>query len=123
MKPLVGTAPDETSLSTVTEAVRERVAFYLSTPAYRRVFELHGWQDEADRAATFSKAGRWSDLASLVDDTMLHTVATIGTHQTIASQLRDRYGPRVDRIEFSIPIAGRSDAETFARMLAELRGS
>jgi alkanesulfonate monooxygenase SsuD/methylene tetrahydromethanopterin reductase-like flavin-dependent oxidoreductase (luciferase family) len=121
MKPLVATAPDAASLAEVTETVRARVAFYLSTPAYRRVFELHDWGDRADHAAALSKAKRWEELPAVVDDEMLHTVATVGTHDTIAAKLRERYLWRADRIEFSIPVHGTDDADTLRHLLAAVR--
>lgn len=121
MKPLVGTAPDEASLVAVTEVVRSRVAFYLSTPAYKRAFEIHGWGELADRAAVHSKAGQWDHLTALVDDEVLHTIATIGTHDTIGTQLRERYAGRVDRIEFSIPVTTPEDAERLRALVAELQ--
>ncbi len=121
MKPLIGTAPNDEALDKVVRTVRARVGFYLSTPSYRRVFELHDWRDLAEKAAALSKQQRWEELASMVPDEILHTVATIGTHDTIVAKLKDRYGDRVDRIEFSIPIASEADAEVFQTMLAGLR--
>ena len=121
MKPLVATAPDPAALAGVRETVRARVAFYLSTPAYRRVFELHGWQALAERAAALSKAGRWEKLARVVDDEVLHTVATVGCHDTIGAQLAERYGGRVDRLEFSIPVPGPEAAERWREIQAALR--
>lgn len=123
MKPLVGTAPDEARLAEVEATVRARVGFYLSTPSYRRVFELHDWGDLAEEAAVLSRNGRWEELARMVPDEVLHTVATIGTHDTIVARLKDRYGSRVDRIEFSIPVAGPQDAELLAAMVGELQKS
>lgn len=121
MKPLVGTAPDEEALEAVVRTVRARVAFYLSTPAYRRVFDLHGWGDLAERASRLSKEQRWEELVQLLPDEVLHTVATLGTHDEIAERLRRRYEGRVDRIEFSIPVAGPADAERLTELLAALR--
>lgn len=121
MKPLVGTAADDGGLEAVTRTVRARVAFYLSTPAYRRVFELHEWGDLAERAAVLSKEGRWDELAAVVPDEVLHTVATLGTHDEIADRLQSRYGDRVDRIEFSIPVADDGDAEVLGDLLRRLR--
>ena len=51
MKPLVAAAPDTDTLAVVARTVRERVGFYLSTPAYRAAFDVHGWTDESERAA------------------------------------------------------------------------
>lgn len=122
MKPLVGAAPDEERLVAVERTVRARVAFYLSTPSYRRVFDLHDWGDLADKAAVLSKAQRWEELAAMVPDEVLHTVATLGTYDTIVARLRERYVGRVDRIEFSIPVNGPADAEILRTMLDGLRG-
>jgi probable F420-dependent oxidoreductase len=121
MKPLVGTAADEAGLERVTETVRARVAFYLSTPSYRRSFEVHDWLDIAQQASVLSREQRWDDLPGLVTDEMLHTVATLGTHDEIATKLRERYARRVDRIEFSIPITSPDDGDVFRSILAELR--
>jgi len=120
MKPLIGTAPDRAALDRVRETVRERVAFYLSTPSYRRTFELHEWDHIAAEASQLSRNRQWDDLPGLVDDEMLHTVATIGTHDEIAALLNERYGSRVDRIEFSIPVNSDADGETLAAILAQL---
>lgn len=120
MKPLVGTAPDEASLAKVAETVRARVAFYLSTPSYRRTFELHDWGHISEQAARLSKAQAWDDLPGLVTDEMLHTVATLATHDQIAARLNERYASRVDRIEFSMPVANPDDAAILTQILADL---
>jgi len=100
--------------------VRARVAFYLSTPSYRRTFELHGWGEIAEQASRLSKAQSWDALPGLVHDEMLHTVATLGTHDTIASKLNERYAGRIDRIEFSMPVTTDAEAETYKQILADL---
>lgn len=121
IKPLVGTAVDNDTLASVTETVRARVAFYLSTPSYRRTFALHGWEGIAREASELSRSGRWEDLPGLVSDEMLHTVATIGTYEEIGAILSERYRSRVDRIEFSIPVRNPDDGEALAAILSQLR--
>lgn len=121
MKPLIGTAPDEQALEKVIQTVRARVAFYLSTPSYRRTFELHGWLDLAREASVLSRDGRWDELPNLVSDEVLHTVATVGTYDEIAEKLNERYADRVDRIEFSIPVETPDDADRFREILSQLR--
>jgi hypothetical protein len=121
MKPLVGTAPDAAALEAVTRTVRARVAFYLSTPSHRPAFEIHGWGELARSASELSRAGRWEELAAVVDDDMLHEVATIATYDRIADTLRARYRGRVDRIEFSIPAATVGEAATLRRLLDAIR--
>ena len=121
MKPLIGTAPDEERLEAVVRSVRARVAFYLSTPSYRRTFRLHDWGEIAEQASVLAREQRWEELPGLVNDEMLHTVATIGTHDEIAARIRERYAGRVDRIEFSIPVESPDDAERLRGLIAELR--
>ncbi len=123
MKPLIGTAPDDAALEKVVRTVRARVAFYLSTPSYRRAFQIHGWGEIAERASVLSREKRWEDLPGLVDDEMLHEVATIGTYDEIGAKLRDRYVGRVDRIEFSIPINSPDDGDRFRAILAEINAT
>lgn len=121
MKPLIGTAPDEERLEAVIRSVRARVAFYLSTPSYRRTFRLHDWGDIAEQASVLAREQRWEELPGLVNDEMLHTVATIGTHDEISAKINERYAGRVDRIEFSIPVESPDDAERLRGIIAELR--
>lgn len=120
LKPLIGSAPDEATLATVAETVRARVAFYLSTPAYRRAFEVLDWGDKADKAAILSKAQKWEELAGVVDDDMLHTVATLGTYDQIGGLLAARYAGLIDRIEFSMPVNNPDDHARLRSVLAEL---
>lgn len=121
MKPLIGTAVDDAALVDVTRTVRARVAFYLSTPSYRRTFELHDWGDIAEQASRLSKAQQWEDLPGLVTDEMLHTVATIGTYDEIAAKLNERYAGRIDRIEFSIPVRTPDDAAVLSELLTAIQ--
>ena len=121
LKPLIGTAPDAARLERVVDTVRARVAFYLSTPSYRRTFDLHGWGDIARDASVLSREHRWEELPGLVHDEMLHTVATIGTYDEIAGRLNERFADRLDRIEFSIPVESDDDAARLRGILAELR--
>jgi len=120
IKPLVGTAPDEKTLDAVIRTVRARTAFYLSTPSYRRAFAIHDWEDRAREASEYSRQGRWDELSDLVDDEMLHTIATIGTYDQIAHRLNERFAGRVDRIEFSVPVNTPDDAAAFREILGEL---
>lgn len=108
-KPLVATAPDADSLRTRVEDARARIAFYLSTPAYRPAFAHHGFEAKADEAAVLSKAGKWEALPELVDDELLHTYVTVATWDGIGDALRERFADVVTRIEFSI--APRTEEE------------
>ncbi|MED5173141.1 MAG: TIGR03617 family F420-dependent LLM class oxidoreductase [Actinomycetota bacterium] len=119
MKPLIATAPDQVTLEQVAESVRARVGFYLSTPAYKAAFEVHGWGDHVDQAAALSREQRWDEIPALVHDEMFNTIATVGTYDEIASLLNNRFGHLIDRLEFSIPVNDPDDEVLLSSMLEE----
>jgi alkanesulfonate monooxygenase SsuD/methylene tetrahydromethanopterin reductase-like flavin-dependent oxidoreductase (luciferase family) len=58
-------------------ATRKQIAFYGSTPAYRKVLDLHGWGDLHVELHRLSKQGRWDDMGGLVDDDVLGAFAVL----------------------------------------------
>jgi probable F420-dependent oxidoreductase len=91
---------DEAARARAEQAVRAQIAFYASTPAYRPVFDLHGWGELADRLNALSRRQAWAEMAALIDDDVLGTFAVAGD---VAAGLRDRFGALVDRISVYAP--------------------
>jgi probable F420-dependent oxidoreductase len=100
---MVVTGADEAGFEAAAKAVRTQLAFYGSTPAYRPVFELHGWGDLQSELNTLSKRGAWDEMALLIDDEMLNTFAVVGEIDDIAGQVRRRFEGIVDRFNFYAP--------------------
>ncbi|MEV6109835.1 TIGR03617 family F420-dependent LLM class oxidoreductase [Streptomyces sp. NPDC051940] len=84
-------------------AVRERIAFYASTPAYRPVLETHGWGDLHDELHRLSVRGRWQEMGEAVDDEVFDTFAVAGTPEDAAREIHRRYAGLVDRLAVSPP--------------------
>jgi probable F420-dependent oxidoreductase len=118
---LIVTGNDEAEMERMREAVRKQIAFYGSTPAYRPVLRVHGWESLQDELTAMSKQGRWSEMPSLVDDRMLETFAVVADAEHIAGRISDRYGDVVDRFSFHAPYAG--NPERWSAVLAQLRDS
>ena len=78
--------------------VRSQVAFYASTPSYRRVMALHGWDDVADELSSLARQGEWAMMSQLVDDDMLATFAVIENRDVLAGAIKQRYEGLVDRV-------------------------
>ena len=95
---LVATGENDTELNTATAAVRKQIAFYGSTPAYRKVLELHGWGDLHDELNRLSKQGEWDAMGSLIDEDMLAAFAVVGPVDTVAGALKSRCTGVVDRV-------------------------
>jgi probable F420-dependent oxidoreductase len=84
------------------DAMRGAIAFYGSTPAYRPVLEHHGWGGLGDELHALSKRGEWSTMGTLVDDTVLHTFAAVGSAKEVAARVIARFGGVADRIQLGV---------------------
>jgi len=121
MKPLVATARDERELEVKVRDARARIGFYASTPGYRAAFDHLGLGELADRAKEYSKRQDWESIPPLIDDEVLHTFVTIGTHDEIGDHLLERYGDVVSDIEFSIAVRDDTDRQVLADLARQLR--
>ena len=78
--------------------VRRLLAFYGSTPAYRPVLEVEGWADLQPDLNALSKQGAIDEMAALVTDEMVATLAVRGTPPECAAELIHRFGDVADRV-------------------------
>jgi probable F420-dependent oxidoreductase len=113
------TGRDEGEMGTAATAVRQQIAFYGSTPAYRPVLELHGWGDLQDELNRMSKEGKWQEMGELVDDDMLNAFAVVGPIDTVVAKLRDRWDGLLDRLSFYAPYDIEPDELT--KLIAALK--
>jgi probable F420-dependent oxidoreductase len=102
------------------EDARRRVAFYGSTPAYRPVLAVHGWEDRCEELHRLTRAGAWDELASVVDDEMLAAfVLRAENPEETAAALVHRYAGLADRI--SLNAGERSDLDRWADVARTLK--
>lgn len=113
---MVVTGSDEAGFEKATRAVKTQLAFYGSTPAYRPVLALHGWEDLQTELNTLSKRGAWEEMAGLIDDEMLNAFAIVGELDDIAAEVLRRFGGVVDRFNFYAPY--RMEPQRWAEVLA-----
>jgi len=117
--PLVATGVSPSERAETAAAVRRRIAFYGSTPAYRPILELHGWGAVADRLGAAALRGKWDHMADLVDDEMLNTFAIVGDPESAAAAAAQRYGSIADVLTVGLPAATGDEASVrFLRQLA-----
>ncbi|HJR24666.1 MAG TPA: LLM class F420-dependent oxidoreductase, partial [Acidimicrobiales bacterium] len=83
----VVTGTTEEELTASKSGVKQQIAFYGSTPAYRGVLELHGWGDLQDELNRMSKEGRWQEMGELITDDILDAFAIIAEPEQIAAGL------------------------------------
>jgi probable F420-dependent oxidoreductase len=99
----VVTGATDADVAAAASAVRQQIAFYGSTPAYRPVLELHGWGDLQSELNTLSKRGEWVQMGELIDDDVLNTFAVVAPINDVAAQVKARFGDIVDRFSFYMP--------------------
>ena len=104
--PFVVTGLDERQLRAAADAVRQQLAFYASTPAYRPVLELHGWGHIQPELAAMTRAGQWAELGAVINDEMLGEFAVVGEPDQIGPMLAQRFGELADRIAVHVPEDG-----------------
>jgi probable F420-dependent oxidoreductase len=118
----VVTGADESQMTKTGQAVRQQIAFYGSTPAYRSVLELHGWGDLQPELNSLSKQGRWEDMGRLIGDDILDAFAVVSEDPArIPAQLGERFSGLVDRMSF-YGLAG-VDASALTPLVAQLKAA
>ena len=100
---MILTGDSDAEIAAAEEGVRRQLAFYGSTPAYRRVLDLHGWGDLQPELNRLSKEGRWDDMGGLIGDDIVDVFTVRGTTAEIAPRVLARYHDLVDRISFNAP--------------------
>ena len=116
---VTGTTDEE--VAQATQATKQQIAFYGSTPAYRGVLELHGWGDLQTELNTLSKSGEWVKMGELIDDEILNTFAVVADPDDVGKELQRRYGGIVDRCSFYAPY--RSNPERWAKVISDLKAA
>ena len=115
-----GTTEEE--MAAAERGVREQIAFYGSTPAYRPVLDLHGWGElgvELNRLSRGSDPERWRHMGELIDDDVLAAFAVRAEPDRLGAALLARFGGLADRFTFYAPYP--HDAALFAAATEELR--
>lgn len=102
---LVAVGDTETEMASALKAVRDQVAFYASTPAYRRVLDHHGWGDLHTELHALSRRGDWTTMSRLVDDEVLERFAVVGSPEEAGREIARRFAGLVDRFTIAAPYA------------------
>jgi probable F420-dependent oxidoreductase len=117
----VVTGNDEAEMTAAESGTRQQIAFYGSTPAYKGVLELHGWDGLHEDLNALSKKGGWVEMGNLIDDDILHTFAVVAEPEQIAPELLRRYGDVIQRISFYAPYKMHPDR--WRQVLAALQAA
>lgn len=117
--PFIATGTDE-EISARLDVVRNRIAFYGSTPSYRAVLELHGWGELGDELHALSRQNRWADMSALITDDVVGEFCVVAPPRELPALLAERFGGLLTRLSFRPPasIADGEEAELIAALRA-----
>ncbi len=111
----VATSPEEQQFA------RSQIAFYASTPSYRAVMALYGWNDIAERLSALAARGEWDEMPKLVTDEMLQEFCLVTDEDHLGDELKKRYAGIADRLGLYVPFVPRQADERWKRLVSEFR--
>jgi probable F420-dependent oxidoreductase len=92
------------------EKMRAQAAFYASTPTYRTILEVHGWEDVGEKLSDLAKNKNWDDMPNLITDEMLRTFAVEAAPDEVGLALKERYEGLIERVSLYLPfVPGEKD--------------
>jgi probable F420-dependent oxidoreductase len=103
------------------EAIRQQISFYASTPTYRTIMEVHGWEDVADDLSELARDKKWREMPQHITDEMLSAFAVEATPDEVGPALKERYEGLIDRVALYVPfVPGEKDEfwQTVARSVS-----
>src|ERR1051325_11398280 len=91
--------------------VRRQISFYASTPPYRPVFAIHGWEDVAEKLSRLATHGKWDAMPALITDEILDSFSVCGAWDELPRKVREKYSGLLDRVSYYFPFEpGQNDA-------------
>ena len=100
---------------------RAQIAFYASTPSYRAVMALHGWEAAAEQLSILARNGRWGEMPGLVNDEMLAAFAVVCPPAELASRLKERYDGLADRLTLYLPFIPGERQDFWSTLIAQMK--
>lgn len=73
------------------DLARSQVAFYASTPSYRPVMALHGWERVAEQLSAHAARSEWDAMPALITDEMLGQFCLLTEESRLPQDLKKRY--------------------------------
>lgn len=102
------------------EEARRQIAFYASTPTYRRVLEHHGWGGIGEILSDLARRGRWDEMPSHVSDQILETVAVVAAPDQLGRAILARCQGLLGRVSLYRPFVPGVDDPAWRSLIQEL---
>ena len=112
---MAATTPEEENFT------RMQIAFYASTPSYRRVFAHHGWEGIAEELSGHAARQEWGEMGSLINDEILNTFAVVADAKDLPAALKKRYVGLADRLTLYTPFVPGERDEFWRTLISKVK--
>jgi probable F420-dependent oxidoreductase len=119
VNPMVAIGTDQEQLHRSMDRIREQIAFYTATPTYARLLELHGLSQVRTELHRLAGQGRVAEMASVIDDGVLNTLAFVGEPKQVAARLHASYHGTASSMFFYEPAV--TEPKHWLELITELR--
>jgi probable F420-dependent oxidoreductase len=105
------------------EFVRQQISFYASTPSYRPVMALHGWEETARTLSSLAGRKKWGEMPALITDQMLETFAVLAEPEQMPEGIVSRYQGLADHLTISLPYQPGLREEMWQELIATVKST
>jgi probable F420-dependent oxidoreductase len=106
----VVTGENEKEVEHQREKMRAQAAFYASTPTYRTVLDVHGWEEIGEKLGELARNKRWEEMPNQITDEMLRAFVVEAAPNEVGPALKERYEGLIDRVALYVPfVPGEKD--------------
>lgn len=120
VSPLVATGPDREAVSASVEALRPRLAFLYSTPAYRPTLEALDLGGLGESLHRLTREQRWDELPAMLPADLVAQLCPVATHDELPTALVERYSAGISGVVLRPP-SDPADDHSFRPVVAALR--
>jgi probable F420-dependent oxidoreductase len=99
---IVGLGATQDEIDQAKLSCASQISFYGSTPAYKGMLEVHGFEDLHLELNRLSKQGEWTKMRDIIPDAVLQEFTIIGTPAQAAEELLSRYDTKIARVQPTI---------------------
>jgi probable F420-dependent oxidoreductase len=103
--------------------MRAQISFYASTPTYRTLLEVHGWEKVGQELGELARNKRWDEMPNLVTDEMLSAFTVEAAPDEIGPALRERYEGLIDRVALYAPFVPGQRAEFWSAAIGSVHAT
>ena len=117
------TGESEKEVEDQREKMRAQAAFYASTPTYRTVLEVRGWEDVGEKLEELARNKRWDEMPSQISDEMLRAFVVEAAPDKFGPALKERYEGLIDRVALYLPFVPGEKDEFWRATIESAHGS